>query len=202
MRQFSSPKMEFWSLMGFWRFFSVVGSEVWKSNSPKRLNCSIKRAITHSTTLSYFAKLCIFLLCWTFSRSWESGCTLIFFTLTCSRGCAWSTVYYVNKRWKKEGRMLTLAPSVKYIYVKQWPLSPPFFTPAKAFLRKRICFFFYVFSPAEFLESLTTPGLFKVLQISLEGLNTGASWSGLAMNLQAVRKNFLRSFKLIDWLIT
>ena len=88
MRQFSSPKMAFWSLMGFWRFFCVVtiGSEVWKSNSPKRLNCSIKRAIAHSTTLSWFAKLKIFLVCLTFSRSWESGCTLNFFNLHARAG--------------------------------------------------------------------------------------------------------------------
>ena len=70
MHQFSWPKMAFWSFIGFWRFFSVVtmSYEIRESRSPERLNCSIKREITHSTTLSSFAQLCIFLVCLTFHR--------------------------------------------------------------------------------------------------------------------------------------
>ena len=42
---------------------------------------------------------------------------------------------------------------------------PSTFAPAKAFHRKQICYLFYVLSPAEFSESLTTPGLLKMVQI-------------------------------------
>ena len=66
--------------------------------------------------------------------------------------------------------MVTLAPSM-YVYIKQQPLSPPPFAPAKAFYKKQICYLFHVLSSAEFSESLTTSGLIKTLQISLEGFN-------------------------------
>ena len=37
--------------------------------------------------------------------------------------------------------MKTLVPSVKYVNIKQWPLSSPPFTPAKAFEGNRFHFF-------------------------------------------------------------
>ena len=71
--------------------------------------------------------------------------------------------------------MVTLAPSL-YVYLKQRPLSPPPSLPPKPFTGNRFAIFFlFSLSPAEFSESLTTSGLLKMLQISLEGLNTSAS---------------------------
>ena len=104
----------------------------------------------------------------------------------------------VNKRREREEKMVTFAASVKYVYIKQWPVSPPPFTSALAFWKKHIFWLFYVLSPAEFSESLTTPRLFKLLQISLEWLNTVASWRGQAVYLQAVGK---RPSGVANWLI-
>ena len=80
---------------------------------------------------------------------------------------------YVNKRREREGRLVTLAPSM-HVYIKQQPLSPPSSLPPKPFTGNRSAIF-YVLSPAGFSEGLTTSGLLKMLQISLEGLNTRAS---------------------------
>ena len=54
--------------------------------------------------------------------------------------------------------MKTLVPSVKYVNIKQWPLSSPPFTPAKAFEGNRFHFFLRYFI---FLVCLTFSRLWE-----------------------------------------
>ena len=44
----------------------------------------------------------------------------------------------VSKRREREKKMVTSAPSVEYVYIKQWSLFPSLFTSVIAFGRKHI----------------------------------------------------------------
>ena len=97
--------------------------------------------------------------------------------------------------------MKTLVPSVKYVNIKQWPLSSPPFTPAKAFEGNRF-HFFYVLSPTEFSESLTTSDLLKLLQNNLSngGIHKLAEVAWQRALRLSEKKLSHRSCKLIGWL--
>ena len=75
----------------------------------------------------------------------------------------------VNKRGEREGRMVTLAPSVKYVYMKQCSLSPPRFTPAKLFKGNKLTSSFTLWAPLSFQKAWPCLGCLKYFKHLVKG---------------------------------